>query len=124
MEPSVRIDKWLWAVRLFKTRTQATEACRNGKVKIDDTPIKPSREIKQGQEIAFHSGPITRKVKVVGLTDRRVGAKLVPSYMLDLTSAEEYQKLELIRANPLAQRKGRPTKRERRDLDEWFGWDE
>lgn len=120
----MRIDKWLWAVRLFKTRTQATEACRNGKVKIDDTPIKPSREIKQGQEIAFHSGPITRKVKVVELTDRRVGAKLVPSYMLDLTSAEEYQKLELIRANPLAQRKGRPTKRERRDLDEWFGWDE
>jgi ribosome-associated heat shock protein Hsp15 len=124
MENSVRIDKWLWAVRLFKTRSQATEACRAGKVRVDDVQIKPSREIKLHQEISIHAGPITRTVKVLGLIEKRVGAKLVAENMQDLTPEEEYKKLELIRSNPLANRKGRPTKKDRREMDEWFGWDE
>ena len=124
MENAVRIDKWLWAVRLFKTRSQATDACRAGKIKIDGDPIKPSREVKIGQEIEIHLGPITKTAKVVGLLEKRVGAKLVPGYMEDLTPAEEYHKLELLRDNPLARRKGRPTKKERREMDDWFDWGE
>ncbi len=124
MEKSVRIDKWLWAVRLFKTRSQATDACRAGKVKINDDTVKPSRELKTDQVISIHLGPITKTVKVIQLLEKRVGAKLVPDYMQDLTPAEEYHKLELIRENPLAKRKGRPTKRDRREMDEWFGWED
>ncbi len=111
-------------MRLFKTRSQATDACRAGKVKIDGEQVKASRDVKLNQEISIHAGPITRTVKVVQLLEKRVGAKIVADYMLDLTPDAEYQKLELIRQNPLAQRKGRPTKKERRDIDEWLGWDE
>lgn len=121
---AVRVDKWLWAVRLFKTRSLATDACRNGRIKINGDAVKASRELKVGQEISLHLGPITKTVKVLALLGNRVGAKLVPEYMLDLTPAEEYQKLALIKENPLARRKGRPTKKERRDIDDWFGWEE
>ncbi|MBW6479253.1 MAG: RNA-binding S4 domain-containing protein [Bacteroidales bacterium] len=121
---SVRIDKYLWSVRLFKTRSQATDACRSGRVKIDGDAVKPSRDVKVGQEISLHLGPITKTVKILQLLQKRVGAKLVPEYMQDLTPAEEYQKLELIKQSPFVKRKGRPTKKERRDMDEWFGWDE
>jgi len=124
MDKTVRIDKWLWAVRLFKTRSQATDACRAGKVKINDDAVKPSRELKTDQVVSIHLGPITKTVKVIQLLEKRVGAKLVPDYMQDLTPAEEYHKLELIRENPLAKRKGRPTKRDRREIDEWFGWED
>lgn len=124
MEKSVRIDKWLWAVRLYKTRSQATDACRAGKVKIDNESIKPSREVKTDQLISIHAGAITKTVKVLGLLEKRVGAKLVPNYMEDHTPAEEYHKLELLRDNPLARRKGRPTKKERREIDDWLGWEE
>ena len=121
---AVRVDKWLWAVRLFKTRSLATDACRNSRIKINGEVVKASRELKVGQEISLHLGPITKTVKVLALLGNRVGAKLVPEYMLDLTPAEEYQKLALIKENPLARRKGRPTKKERRDIDDWFGWEE
>ncbi|MFN2394136.1 MAG: RNA-binding S4 domain-containing protein [Bacteroidales bacterium] len=121
---AVRIDKYLWSVRLFKTRSQATDACRAGKVKIDGDAVKASREIKAGQEITIHLGLITRTIKVIEVLQKRVGAKLVPEYMQDLTPEEEYQKLEMIKQSPFVKRKGRPTKKERRDMDEWFGWDE
>lgn len=121
---AVRIDKYLWSVRLFKTRSQATDACRAGKVKIDGDAVKASREIKAGQEITIHLGPITKTIKVIDVLQKRVGAKLVPEYMQDLTPEEEYQKLEMIKQSPFVKRKGRPTKKERRDMDEWFGWDE
>jgi ribosome-associated heat shock protein Hsp15 len=124
MDQIVRIDKWLWAVRLFKTRSQATDACRAGKVKVQGVTAKPSRELKLDQEITIQYGPITRTVKVIGLIEKRVGAKLVPDNLIDLTPQEEYQKLEQIKDNPFARRKGRPTKKERRDMDQWFGWDE
>ncbi len=120
-----RIDKWLWAVRLFKTRSMATQACRAGKIRVDDQAVKPSREVQEGMHITLHAAPITRTVKVVALLDKRVGAKLVSHYMEDLTPQEEYQKLDMLKKQAALQpfRKGRPTKKERRDLDEWFGWD-
>ncbi len=124
MEKTVRIDKWLWAVRLFKTRSQATDACRSGKIKVGNDPVKPSRDLKPGQIVSVHMGVMTKTVKVVDVLEKRVGAKLVPQYLEDLTPAEEYQKLELLRENPFARRKGRPTKKERRDIDQWFGWDD
>jgi len=123
-EKSVRVDKWLWAVRLFKTRSQATDMCRLGRIFMGDGPVKPSREIKVGHVVTLRLGVITRTVKVKAILQNRVGAKLVPEYLDDLTPPEEYAKLEAARSNPLAQRKGRPTKRERRELDDWFGWDE
>jgi ribosome-associated heat shock protein Hsp15 len=124
MDQTVRIDKWLWAVRLFKTRSQATDACRAGKVKVQGVTAKPSRELKLDHEISIQYGPITRTVKVTGLIEKRVGAKLVPDNLIDLTPQEEYQKLEQIKDNPFTRRKGRPTKKERRDMDQWFGWDD
>ncbi len=120
-----RIDKWLWSVRAFKTRSQATDACRAGKVKVDETPIKPSREVKTGMIITLQQGPLKRTLKVTGLLQKRVGAKLVGQFMEDLTPEEEYQKLEAIRTMPAARARGagRPTKKERRDIGEWLDWD-
>ncbi len=120
-----RIDKWLWAVRIFKTRSQATEACRSGKVKVDDQPVKPSRSISTGMLITVQSGPIKRQFRVVGILHNRVGAKLVSQYMEDLTPEEEYHKLEIIRSNQMRRDRGagRPTKKERREMDSWFDGD-
>ena len=122
---SPRIDKWLWAVRAFKTRSQATDACRAAKVKVDDQVIKPSREVRPGMVVTVQYGPITRRLKVLETIQKRVGAKLVPQFMEDLTPEEEYQKLELIKQQPLSRPRGsgRPTKKERRDIGQWFDWD-
>ncbi len=119
MEQGIRIDKWLWAVRVFKTRSLAAEACRSGKVKILDQIVKPSRDLKAGEIITVSLPPITKTLKVVTLTGNRVSAKLVPGLMEDLTPEAEYQKLK--RANEpdfeFRQRGlGRPTKRERREI--------
>jgi len=120
-----RIDKYLWAVRLFKTRSMATQACRAGKVKIDDQAVKPSREVHTGMVINIQTGPILRTIRITNLLHNRVGAKLVAEYMEDLTPPEEFQKLEIIKSQSGMRpfRKGRPTKKERRELDEWFGWE-
>jgi ribosome-associated heat shock protein Hsp15 len=120
----VRIDKWLWAVRLFKTRSQATLACRNGKISIDGDLLKPSREAKLGMIISIKQGPIVKKVKVIELLQKRVGPKLVSNFMEDLTPEEEYKKLELIKEQPTFRPRGlgRPTKKERRDIDKWSDW--
>ncbi len=124
-EESIRIDKWLWSVRLFKTRSQATQACRAGKVMIDDQPVKPSREVQENMIITIRWGPIQRTLKVAGLLKNRVGAKLVNNYMEDLTPEEEYKKLEIIRSREGSRPHGtgRPTKKERRDMNQWFGWE-
>lgn len=124
-EQAPRIDKWLWAVRLFKTRSLATQACKAGKVKIEDVAVKPSREVREGLEISIQAGPVLKTVKVVKLLHNRVGAKLVNEYMHDLTPPEEYAKLELIKQQPFKRPRGagRPTKKERRDIDSWQGWD-
>lgn len=123
-EDTLRIDKWLWAVRLYKTRSQATQACRSGKVKVDGDALKPSREIKEGMEITIQTGAIKKTIRVKELLHKRVGAKLVHNYIEDLTPEEEYQKIEITRTQPVAKRErgqGRPTKKERRDLNDWFG---
>ena len=119
---SLRIDKYLWAVRLFKTRSQATEACRGGKVVVDGHGSKPSREVKAGMLIEVQQGPVKRHVKVLQELHNRVGAKLVPDYMEDLTPESEYQKLEMLRSQQSHRPRGagRPTKKERREMDDWF----
>jgi ribosome-associated heat shock protein Hsp15 len=120
MDGSIRIDKWLWAVRLFKTRSLASEACRSGKVKILDQAVKPSRELKLGETIAISFPPIIKTVRVVTLSGNRVSAKLVPDLMEDLTPAEEYAKLNRKSEMDFEFRErgiGRPTKRERREIE-------
>src|ERR1700720_3999382 len=89
---SVRIDKWLWAIRLFKTRSLATEACRHGRVSVGGQPVKPSRDVKSGDLIVAKTGELTRTVKVLALLEHRVGAQAVKEYAEDLTPASEYEK--------------------------------
>jgi ribosome-associated heat shock protein Hsp15 len=117
----VRIDKWLWAVRIYKSRSLASAACSAGKVRIGGESLKPSRSVRVGDVITAAAGDITRTVRVVAVLDRRVGAKLVREYMEDLTPASEYQKPREPNFRPLLLRPkgaGRPTKKDRRKLDE------
>lgn len=116
----VRIDKWLWAVRLFKTRSQATDACRGGKVKIDGHNVKPSREVNIDDIIELQLGPIKKTIKVLQIIKNRVAAKLVPDLAEDQTPAEEYERLDMQRQLNHERREhgiGRPTKKDRRDID-------
>jgi ribosome-associated heat shock protein Hsp15 len=120
MSNSVRIDKWLWAVRFYKTRTQAADACKGGKVKIEGVNAKPSREVKAGDVIELHHNYIRRTVKVKVAAKNRVAAKLVPDLMEDLTPAEEFEKLEMMKQLNQERRDrgtGRPTKKDRRIID-------
>jgi ribosome-associated heat shock protein Hsp15 len=122
---TIRIDKWLWAVRLFKTRTQASDACRGGKVKMDGQNVKPSRDIKVGEEIEIQIGIIRKKVAVKAILKNRVGAKLVENYMDDLTPVEEYEKLAMLKQLNYEKRDrgtGRPTKKNRRDITKLKGF--
>ena len=118
-----RLDKWLWAVRLFRTRALATDACRAGSVEINETPAKPARTVRPGETIVVHQGVIRRTLKVIAAPRSRVGAKLVPLYCEDQTPPEEFARAK---AQPvqqfLAREKGsgRPTKRDRRLLDQLF----
>ncbi len=116
---SVRLDKWLWAVRLFKTRTLASEACRGGRVKINGENAKPSRDIKAGEIIEIQLAGILKKVEVVQPAKNRVGPKLVADLMIDHTPAEAYERLEFMHQMKTEQRDrgtGRPTKKDRRDI--------
>ncbi len=122
MDPvsSVRIDKWLWAVRLYKTRSLAAAACVSGKVQIQGYAVKPARDVHVGELITAVTGEITRTVKVVALLERRVGAKMVPEYLEDLTPASEYEKPRRRDLPVVALRDkgtGRPTKKERREIE-------
>ena len=117
---SPRIDKWLWCVRLFKTRTLAAEAVKGGKIKLNGEVVKPSKEVKTGDEISFKVVPLTRTVRVKDFPANRVAAKLVENFMEDLTPPEEYEKLRLMKelGPPVFHTgKGRPTKRDRRKMD-------
>lgn len=119
--PEVRIDKWLWAVRAFKTRSLAIAACDAGHVKLAGQRVKPSRAIRAGEVVTVQVGELTRTLKVVGALDRRVGAKAVSEFMEDLTPPEEYAKPREPRLEPLFHRPkgaGRPTKRDRRLLEQ------
>ena len=117
----VRIDKWLWAVRIFKTRSDAAEACRTGKVTINGTEAKPSKDLKEGDCLTVKKVPIMRySYKVLALVERRLPAKDVPTYCLDITPQEELDKLNAPKETFFVVRDrgaGRPTKKERRDMD-------
>lgn len=118
-QAEVRIDKWMWATRLFKTRTIAAEACKKGRVSINDTPVKPSRMIKTGDIIQIRKTPVTYSFKVLALTEKRMGAKLVPEFLEDVTPPQQYEILEISRIGGFVNRArgtGRPTKREGREL--------
>ncbi len=120
---SVRIDKFLWSVRLFKTRSLAAEACKKDRVTIGGMPVKTSRVIKPGDVIGIRVPPIIRSFKVLALADNRMGAKLVPGYIEDVTPAEVLEVLELSLLSQADGRRkglGRPTKKERRELDDFI----
>lgn len=119
MASEVRVDKWLWATRVFKTRTIATDACKKGRVTVNGVTIKPSRTIKVGDTVSVRKPPITYTFEVLGLVQNRVGAKLVPDYLKNITTRDQYELLEIIRVNGFIDRQkgsGRPTKKEGREL--------
>jgi ribosome-associated heat shock protein Hsp15 len=118
----IRVDKYIWAVRLFKTRSVATEAISKGKVLINDALIKPSREIKVGDVITVLKHNAKFKYQVLSELERRVGAPLVKEYLLDMTSAEEIEKLKLYlqAQNNYRHSDGKPTKKDRRELDRFL----
>ena len=120
----VRIDKWLWAVRLYKTRSLATTACRAGHVKFQGDSVKPSHIVRIGQVFTARTGELNRTVKVLALLDKRVGAKLVAQYAEDLTPAAEYLRAAEDRTLPRAPKRakgaGRPTKKDRREMEKLF----
>lgn len=118
----VRIDKWMWAVRIFKTRTISTEACKKGRISVNDVIAKPSRMIKVGDVINVRKPPVTYSFKVVGLIENRVGAKLVPEYMENVTPKSQLDILDVVRISGFVDRRkglGRPTKREGRELSKF-----
>ncbi len=115
-----RIDKFLWSIRVFKTRTDATDACKGGKVKVGGVNVKPSREVKPGDVIQVHKGNVFYSYKVIKLLHNRVGASLVPEYVEDLTPEEELAKLHAPVETFFVKRDrgaGRPTKKDRREME-------
>lgn len=121
--PEARIDKWMWAARIFKTRTIAAEACKKGKVSINGAQAKPARTVKPGDVIQVRKPPVTYSFKVLQAIEKRVGAKLVPEIMENVTTPDQYELLEMSRISGFINRAkgtGRPTKKDRRDLDEFF----
>ena len=123
MKTEVRIDKWLWAVRLFKTRSLAAEACKKGKVIIQNIQVKPSRNIKVGDVVRIKRNPILFSFKVLALSENRMNAKLVTGFMENVTTSDQLELIELGRLAGQTGRDrgtGRPTKKERRELDDFI----
>lgn len=123
----VRIDKFLWAVRLFKTRSIAADAIKKGRITIDGSQVKSSRNVKKGDVISVRVAPATRSFLILELAQNRMGAKLVPNHIKEVTPPDQLEIIELQRlANSMNRRKGlgRPTKKERRDLDSFFDDDD
>ena len=117
-----RIDKWLWASRIFKTRTIAAEACKKGRVSINGTQVKPSRMIKPGEVIQVKKPPVTYSFKVLQAIEKRIGAKLVPEILENVTTPEQYELLEMSKISGFINRAkgtGRPTKKDRRELEDF-----
>lgn len=117
-----RIDKWLWAVRLYKTRSMATDACKKGQITMNGLPMKPSKSIKEGDIINVRKPPVTYTFKVLQAIENRVGAKLVPEMLENLTPKEQYEILEMNKISGFINRArgtGRPTKKDRRELDDF-----
>ena len=115
-----RIDKWLWAARIFKTRTIAADACKNGRVTIEGVNVKPSRMVKVGETVSVRKPPITYSFRILKSIEQRVGAKLLPEIYENVTAPEQYELLEMTRISGFVDRArgtGRPTKKDRRSLD-------
>ena len=118
----MRIDRYLWGIRIFKTRNMATEACKKGQVKIDGTNVKPAKDIFGGETVQVRKNQINHLIEVLDIPESRVGAKLVDLYRKDKTPKEEFEKLDLLKYSKDYYRKkgtGRPTKKDRRDIDEY-----
>lgn len=121
----VRIDKYLWSIRVFKTRSEATDACKGGKIRVNGADTKPSKMVKRGDVIVARKGPVAYTYKVLELIDKRQGARLVPNYAENLTPAEEIAKLRAPVETFFLKRDrgaGRPTKKDRRQMESL--WDE
>ncbi|ADE81251.1 MAG: RNA-binding S4 domain-containing protein [Prevotella sp.] len=115
-----RIDKWLWASRIFKTRSIAADACKNGRVTIGGVNVKPSRMVKVGETVSVRKPPITYSFRILKTIEQRVGAKLLPEIYENVTAPEQYELLEMTRISGFVDRArgtGRPTKKDRRSLD-------
>ena len=123
MADEIRIDKWLWAVRIYKTRSVATEECRKGHVTIGNLPVKPSRSVHIGEIVKVRKSPVVRSFKVLGLAEKRMSAKLTEDFLEDVTPPEELELQEMLKNMRWITRDkgtGRPTKKDRRELDEFF----
>jgi ribosome-associated heat shock protein Hsp15 len=116
----VRIDKWMWATRIFKTRTIASNACKKNRISVGGVNVKPSRMVKVGDVISVRKPPVTYSFRVLDVTEKRMGAKLVPQYLENVTSPEQYELLEMNKISGFVNRAkglGRPTKKDRRELE-------
>ena len=117
-----RLDKWLWAARIYKTRTIAADACKNGRITINGAQAKPSRTVKAGDEVGVRKPPVTYTFRVKQAIEKRVGAKLLPDVLENITDAAQYELLEMSKLSGFVNRArgtGRPTKKDRRALDEF-----
>lgn len=129
---TARLDKWLWAARIFKTRSIAADACKNGRVTITGVNVKPSHTIKAGDVVDVRKPPVTYSFKVLACIEQRVGAKLIPQVYENVTDKKQYEILEMSRISGFVDRQrgtGRPTKKERRQMDDFtdtamFGFDD
>ena len=122
----VRVDKYLWAMRIYKTRSIATDACKCGRVKMNGVEVKPSRMFHVGDVFTVRKGPITYTYRILQLWGNRLGAKMVPEYLQDITPKEQLELLELARYAAQSGRDrgtGRPTKKDRRDIEQFFSYD-
>lgn len=123
MPADIRVDKWLWTMRLFKTRSVAAEACKKGRVFINGVALKPSHLVRVGDVIQVKRPPVIFSYKIIDITNNRVGPKLVENFMAQVTSRDQLELLEILKldkANARAKGLGRPTKKERRSLDEFI----
>ena len=122
MNSEARIDKWLWAARVYKTRTLASDACKNGRITINGALAKPSRTVKVGDQVGVKKSPITYTFRVLQAIEKRVGAKLLPEVFENITPPEHYELLEMNQISGFIDRArgtGRPTKKDRRALDDF-----
>lgn len=122
----VRIDKFIWSVRLVKTRSKATDLVKKGKVKLDGATVKPAKEVEPGSTIQINKANALFEYKIVSLLSNRVGAKLIPDYIKEITKPEELEKYKTHQIAQSAYRNhgtGKPTKKERRAIDDFLDWD-
>lgn len=120
MASEARVDKWLWAARIYKTRSLAADACKNGRITVNGTNVKPSHMVKVGETVSVRKSPVTYSFRILQAIEQRVGAKLLPQVYENVTPPDQYELLEMASISGFVDRArgtGRPTKKERRSLD-------